>query len=77
MCFLMGPDDTGAKIILVLAFGISANIIHSLVSCNYLSLHDHNNCFSQRTPASVIAESECWSIKHLAGIILFNPYYSL
>lgn len=29
--FLTGPDDTGAKIILVLAFGISANIIHSLV----------------------------------------------
>lgn len=31
ICFLMGPDATGAKIILVLAFGISANIIHSLV----------------------------------------------
>lgn len=28
--FLTGPDATGAKIILVLAFGISANIIHSL-----------------------------------------------
>lgn len=29
--FLTGPDATGAKIIFILAFGISANIIHSHV----------------------------------------------